>query len=144
MKLLYLLTAILFSFTACGQQNQKEIQQNSITNKNNTTMDLSKLTNTQVKKAVEAQLNNDSAAFFALFTDDATMTDDGNPHDFKPFFENAFNHGEKFLSIDKVENDGKDIYGHFDAGQWGIFNVYFKFHQNPEGKFNHLDIGADN
>lgn len=106
-------------------------------------MDLTKLTNPQVKKAVEAQLNNDKDAWFALFADKVVFTDDGKTLDFKPFFENAFNHNERFLDISRVENDGKDIYGHFDAGQWGIFNVFFKFHQNAEGKFDKLDIGAD-
>ena len=48
---------------------------------------------------------------------------------------------EKFLSIDKVENDGKDIYGNFKAGSWGTFKVFFKFHINEDGKFYQLDIG---
>ena len=48
---------------------------------------------------------------------------------------------EKFLDIDKVENEGKDIYGNFYAGQWGTFRVYFRFHQNTDGKFTRLDIG---
>ena len=59
------------------------------------------------------------------------MTDDGNKVDFKNFFAKALG-TEKFLTIDKVENDGKDIYGNFKAGQWGTFPVFFKFHQNEE------------
>lgn len=114
-----------------------------VINKKENEMDLSKLTNEYVRKAVEAQINNDRDAFFALFTKDAKMTDDGNPQHFKSFFENAFNHKEKFLSIDRVENEGRDVYGHFDAGQWGVFNVFFKFHQSTDGRFDRLDIGAD-
>jgi hypothetical protein len=147
MKLIYLLLAVtICSFTACAQQtktNQKVKEQNSVTNKIDSKMDLSKLTNEQVKKAVEAQLNNDKTAWFALFTEKVKFTDDGNNLEFKSFFENAFKHNERFLSIERVENHGKDLYGHFDAGQWGVFNVYFKFHQNAEGKFDRLDIGAD-
>jgi hypothetical protein len=147
MKIIYFMFAmLLFSVTACGQQtktNKSETQQNSITEKKNNKMDLSKVTNPQVRKAVEAQINNDKAAWFALFTNNVTFSDDGNTLDFKPFFENAFNHKEKFLSIEKVANEGKDIYGQFDAGQWGIFNVFFKFHQNTDGKFDRLEIGAN-
>jgi hypothetical protein len=146
MKIIHIVSGVmLFSITACGQQKKKpkDIQKNTQNNQKQNKMDLSKITNKQVRKAVEAQINGDRETFFALFTEDAKMTDDGNSLDLKPFFENAFNHKEKFLSIDKVENDGKNIHGHFDAGQWGVFNVFFKFHQNAEGKFDRLDIGAD-
>ena len=125
MKIIYFMFAmLLISITACGQQtktNKSETQQNSITEKKNNKMDLSKVTNPQVRKAVEAQINNDKAAWFALFTNNVTFTDDGNTLDFKPFFENAFNHKEKFLSIDKIENNGKNLEGNFFAGQWGTF-----------------------
>jgi hypothetical protein len=52
------------------------------------------------------------------------MTDDGNPVDFKSFFSNALGK-ESFLSIDRVENNGQNIYGNFKAGQWGTFPVFF-------------------
>ncbi len=104
-------------------------------------MDTSLLTNQAVKNAVDALQNGDKKRWFSYFTDTAVFTDDGRTLDFKSFFENAFSKNEKFLSIDKVENNGKDIYGDFYAGQWGTFRVYFKFHQNEEGKFTRLDIG---
>jgi hypothetical protein len=59
----------------------------------------------------------------------------------KSFFDNAFDEKEKFLSIDKVENDRKNIYGNFYAGQWGTFNVFFKFTINEEDKITRLDVG---
>ena len=34
---------------------------------------------------------------------------------------------EKFLNIDKVENNGKTVYGNFKAGQWGTFRVFLSF-----------------
>lgn len=104
-------------------------------------MNLDQITNPTVKQAIEALQANDKAAWFAYFTPDAVFTDDGNIKDFKAFFDNAFDKKEKFLSMDKVENEGKDIYGDFYAGQWGTFNVYFKFHQNEAQKFTRIDIG---
>lgn len=106
-------------------------------------MDSSKITNQTVKNAVEALQENNKSLWFSYFTDDAVFTDDGRKLDFKPFFENAFAHKEKFLSIDKVENDGTAIYGSFFAGQWGTFNVLFKFSVNSEGKISRLDIGQN-
>lgn len=104
-------------------------------------MDLSKLTNKEVRLAIEALQNNDLKAWYTFFTDKAAFTDDGRTLDFKSFFDNAFGKKERFLTIDRVGNDGKDIYGNFHAGQWGNFNVFFKFHQNADGKFDRLDIG---
>lgn len=104
-------------------------------------MDLSKISNEHVRKAIEALQANDKQAWYSYFTEDAIFTDDRRTLGFKAFFDNAFDRKEKFLSVDKVENEGKDIYGSFYAGQWGTFKVYFKFHQNTDEKFNRLDIG---
>lgn len=103
-------------------------------------MNTDKLTNTTVKKAIEALQTADSKAWFALFTADAALYDDGNKMDFKSFFEKAFGH-ERFTSIDKVENKGLDLYGRFHSDQWGDFKTYFKFHINAAGKISRLDIG---
>lgn len=105
------------------------------------TMDSSKITNPLVRKAIEALQNNDKSAWNSCFTEDVLFTDDGRILDFASFFNNAFKHKEKFLTIDKIENDGKDIYGSFYAGQWGTFKVFFKFQQQADGKLNRLDIG---
>lgn len=104
-------------------------------------MDLTKITNENVKKAIEALQVNDKNTWYSCFTSDAVFTDDGRSMNFKSFFDNAFDKKEKFLDIDKVENAGNDIYGKFYAGQWGTFRVYFKFHQTADGRFHRLDIG---
>ncbi|RZK57520.1 MAG: hypothetical protein EOO87_02665 [Pedobacter sp.] len=127
----------LSSLTACGQQKNTDKKSKII--EKNITMDTSKLTNETVKKAFEALQAGDKI-WYTFFTENPIMTDDGNKVDFKNFFAKALG-TEKFLTIDKVENDGNDIYGNFKAGQWGTFPVFFKFHQNAEGKFDRLDIG---
>lgn len=124
-----LLVLIVFSFTACSQSTSK-------TNKMNT----DKLTNQTVKAAFDAWQNGDSKLFLSFFTIDAKLYDDGSPRDFQKFVKEACGH-EKFTSIDKVENDGKDITGNFHTESWGDFKTYFKFHLNAEGKFIRLDIG---
>lgn len=104
-------------------------------------MDLSKIKNENVKKAIESLQANDRKTWYSYFTEDPIFTDDRRTLSFKSFFDNAFDKKEKFLDIDKIENEGKDIYGNFYAGQWGTFRVYFKFHQYATGKFYRLDIG---
>jgi hypothetical protein len=104
-------------------------------------MDLQQIRNDQVRQAIEALQNHDKQAWYACFTTDAKFTDDGRSMDFVSFFDNAFNHKEKFLTMDRVSDGGLEIIGEFYAGQWGTFRVYFRFHQNQSGKFHQLDIG---
>ncbi|MGN7787070.1 hypothetical protein ACTJIJ_21230 [Niabella sp. 22666] len=134
------LLILSISLTACGQNKSRTTTTSSKqTLKKETTMDFSKITNEKVKKAIEA-LDAGDKSWYTFFTENPQMTDDGNKVDFKSFFAKALGN-EKFLSIDKVENEGKDVYGNFKAGQWGTFKVFFKFHLNAEGKFDRLDIG---
>lgn len=107
---------------------------------NNGTMNTDKLTNATVKQAINALQANDSKAWFALFTDKAALYDDGNKMDFKTFWQKAIGH-ERFTSIDKVENNGLEVYGRFHSDQWGDFKTYFKFHIDKDGKIDRLDIG---
>lgn len=137
MKTTPLILAVLLwlSLTACAQKNNQPKKQQSIT------MDLSKITNTVAREAIEALQVNDIKKWYSYFTTDAVFTDDGRTLGLKSFFDNAFDKKEKFLSIDRVGNEGKDIYGDFYAGQWGTFKVFFKFHINADGKISRLDIG---
>lgn len=143
MKILQLITvlAVSLSLTACGQSKTQKTETTTIKKTQN--MDTDKLTNETVKAAFDAWQNGDSKTFLSYFTEDATMTDDGSSRNFQSFVKEACG-VEIFLTIDAVGNDGKDIKGNFKAGHWGTFPVFFKFHQNADGKFNRLDIGQAN
>ena len=106
-------------------------------------MDTNKLTNGIVKEAFEAWQEGDAAAFSSYFTADARLYDDGNSRDFQKFVKEACGH-ERFTSIDKVENEGRDIYGSFHTESWGDFRTYFKFHFDGDGRISRLDIGQAN
>lgn len=106
-------------------------------------VDFNKLTNKKVKAAIEALQKGDEKAWFLLFADDVVLYDDGNQMQFNNFFKKALGH-ERFTAIDKVENNGLDIYGDFHSDQWGDFKTSFKFKINKDGKINRLDIGQEN
>jgi hypothetical protein len=106
-------------------------------------MDTGKLTNYTIKAAIDAWQKGDAKTWLSYFTEDAKLFDDGNPRSFHNFSAEAIGH-ERFTSIDKVENNGLDIYGHFHSEQWGDFNTYFTFHLNSDGKIYRLDIGQAN
>ncbi len=138
MRRLFSILITFFVLTACAQKTDDK----KINNQKQLTMNLDNITNNIVKNAVEALQSGDKK-WYSYFTENPVMTDDGNKVDFKSFFAKALG-TEKFLTIDQVENDGKDIYGNFKAGNWGTFRVFFKFHQNADGKFDRLDIGQAN
>jgi hypothetical protein len=103
-------------------------------------MDLNKLSNAKVKAAIQALQKGDEKAWFALFATEVILYDDGNQMQFNNFFKKALGH-ERFTSIDKVENNGLDVYGNFHSDQWGDFKTFFKFKIDKQGKINQLDIG---
>jgi len=103
-------------------------------------MDTNQLTNSTVKKAIDALQAADRRGWFDLFTGNVEFYDDGNKQNFKSFFEKALGH-ERFTKIDKVSNNGLDVYGQFHSDQWGDFKTYFKFQVNHQGQITRLDIG---
>jgi len=104
------------------------------------TVNTDTLSNPTVKKAIDALQKGDSAKWFAQFAADASLYDDGNRKNFRPFFEEALGH-EYFTHIDKVENNGLDLLGRFHSDRWGNFKTYFRFHLDGEGRITRLDIG---
>lgn len=105
-----------------------------------TAMNTNLLTNSTVKKAIDALQAADANTWFSQFTDDAELFDDGNKKDFRKFFGNALGH-ERFTSIDKVENNGLAIYGQFHSDHWGDFKTYFRFRIDAGDRINRLEIG---
>ena len=103
-------------------------------------LDLSKLTQPNVRRAIEALQQGNKLQWRARFTAQPTLTDDGAPRDFARFTEDALGH-ERFTSIDRIESDGLHIYGNFHSDRWGEFKTFFKFHVASDGKFERLDIG---
>jgi hypothetical protein len=98
------------------------------------------LTNATVKAAIEALQKGDRKAWSALFEPDATLYDDGRPRPLQQFTEDALGH-ERFIAIERVENNGLDITGAFHSDRWGDFRTYFRFHLSPAGKIKRLEIG---
>lgn len=85
----------VLALNACGQSNKKTTPQKA------QKMELTKISNENVKKAIAALQANDKSAWYSYFTSDAIFTDDGRTLSFKSFFDNAFDKKEKFLDIDK-------------------------------------------
>ena len=85
------------------------------------------------------QTSNNKDAWFSYFIKDAVFTDDGRALILN-LFRQCLLSIRKFLTIDKVENDGKTLQEIFcnDNGTFKVFSIFIK---NSDGKFNRLDIG---
>ena len=98
------------------------------------------LTNPTVKAAIEALQKGDRKAWSAQFEPDAKLHDDGAPRSLEKFTRDALGH-ERFTSIERVENNGRDLVGAFHSDQWGDFRTHFKFQLSRSGKIKRLDFG---
>jgi hypothetical protein len=128
------LVLLACSVSACGLINNKHSHDMA------QIIDTSKLSNDIIKTAIKAWQKGDSNLWLSFFTNDAELLDDGHPGDFVKFSTEAIGH-ERFTSIDKVEDNGMNIFGRFHSDTWGDFKTYFKFHINNEGKIDKLEIG---
>ena len=103
-------------------------------------MNTDALTHPTVKAAIEALQEGNATAWSALFEAGAKLYDDDAPRSLEKFTKDALGH-ERFTSIDKVENGGVDLTGHFHSDKWGDFRTYFRFRLSASGKIRRLDIG---
>lgn len=127
---------LLISLQACGQIGNHQ-------HKTVNEMEYGKISNSKVKAAIEAWQKDDAALWLSFFITDAQLLDDGHPRDFKKFSTETIGN-ERFTSVDKVEDNGLSVYGHFHSDTWGDFKTYFKFQLDKSGKFERLEIGQAN
>ena len=98
------------------------------------------LTNPTVRAAIDALQQGDRQAWSQLFERDARLYDDGTPRSLEAFSRDALGR-ERFTCIERVDNQGLDVVGHFHSEQWGDFRSYFRFQLPPAGKIARLDVG---
>ena len=135
MKICNIVFLLLFAghIQACGQLGNHQ-------HKESKTMQYEIISHPVAKAAIEAWQQGDEKAWRALFTHNAQLFDDGHPRDLHQFSTEAIGH-ERFTSIDKVEDNGRSVYGKFHSDTWGDFKTYFRFHLDADGKIIKLEIG---
>src|SRR5262245_6995352 len=105
-------------------------------------MDIEKLTNPLVRRAIAAWNASDRAAWLALFTDDATLSDDGTRHDLVQWSDaEIFGKGQgRLVAIDRQEDGGLTVFGRLHSAQWGTFKTFVRFRQRGD-RFSALEVG---
>jgi len=103
-------------------------------------INLDMITHPITRALIEALQAGDVESWNSFFAPNAKLFDDGSPRDLKKFTQDALGH-EHFTSIDKIENGGLSITGHFHTASWGDFVTYFRIYLNKQNKIVKLDIG---
>lgn len=95
-----------------------------------------------VRQAVNAMNSGDRNAWFAAFTKDATLTDDGNKEDFVAWSDHElFGKGKgRLTEVESEQDGGLTLIGTFESTEWGSFRTFFRFHERA-GKLTGLDVG---
>ena len=108
-------------------------------------MNLDSLTNPIVRAAVTALNAGDRAAWLALFTPNAHLTDDGNSRGVVEWSDSElFGKGKgRITAIDRTEENGLLLYAQFHSEQWGSFSTFFRFTLEGD-KIAQLDVGQVN
>jgi hypothetical protein len=88
-------------------------------------------------KAYEA---GDRRAWDALFTSNATMTEEGSTRVLKRYTNDAPGH-ERMNAIRRFENNGLNLVVDIHTERGGDFRSYFRFHVAADGKISRLDVG---
>jgi hypothetical protein len=86
------------------------------------------LTNPLVKRAIITMNSGNRSDWFAIFTYDATLTDDGETKNLMQWSDSEifFTGQARVISIDREENHGLTLYGNLHSAQWGEFKTYFQ------------------
>jgi hypothetical protein len=97
------------------------------------TLNEAQLTNPMVKQAITAMNTGNRSDWLALFTPDATLTDDGQKQDLVRWSDSEiFGTGQaRLISIDREENNGLTQYGTLHSAQWGTFKTSSNFINAP-------------
>ena len=93
-----------------------------------------------VRTAVAALQAGDKLAWLTCFTAGAKLFDNGKRKNLFHFTRNSLG-SIRFTDIERVNNDGRDIYGLLRIGDEENIHAYFKFRLDAAAMCSRLDVG---
>jgi hypothetical protein len=85
------------------------------------------LADSVVRRLVEAVNAGDRDAFFALLTDDATMSDDGSERDLEEWVDREIFSSEGRMEVESQSDDGRSLIVNYTNSTWGSMRTAWKF-----------------
>jgi hypothetical protein len=103
-------------------------------------MEIEELSDPAVRSVVAAMLDGDRDGFYAAFTGDAKLTDDGNPQDLHKWAEREVFRAHGRLEVATQLDKGRNLVGRFRSDQWDFPTTFWRF-QVRDGRVSRLDVG---
>ncbi|GAA2690784.1 hypothetical protein GCM10010400_65010 [Streptomyces aculeolatus] len=98
------------------------------------------LTDPVVAAFVAALNAGDRDAFFALLTDDATMTDDGSERDLAAWTDKEIFSSAGHMDVESVAADGRSLVATYSNSTWGGMRTRWSFTVDGD-RISHFDTG---
>ncbi|MFW6690955.1 nuclear transport factor 2 family protein [Streptomyces sp. MAR4 CNX-425] len=98
------------------------------------------LTDPVVAAFVAALNAGDRDAFFALLTDDATMTDDGTERDLAEWTDREIFSADGRMDVESVAPDGRSLVARYSNSTWGGMRTRWSFTVAGD-RISHFDTG---
>jgi hypothetical protein len=80
-----------------------------------------------VRKFIEAVNAGDRDAFFALLTDDATMSDDGSERDLTEWVDRELFSAEGRMEVESQSDDGRSLIVNVTNSTYGTMRTHWEF-----------------
>ncbi|MEU7377998.1 nuclear transport factor 2 family protein [Streptomyces albidoflavus] len=84
----------------------------------------------------------DRGAFFAVLTDDATMSDDGTDYGLAPWAEREIFSADGRMEIETVSADGRSLVATYTNSTWGSMRTRWTFTVTDD-KISHFETGQE-
>jgi hypothetical protein len=92
-------------------------------------------------RAVVAAINaGDRAAFFALLTPDATMSDDGTERDLEAWVDREVFDADGRMEVEEESADGRSLTAAYSNSTWGAMRTKWRF-EIAGGKVSRFETG---
>ena len=103
-------------------------------------VDVDQLADPVVRKFVEAVNAGDRDAFFALLTEDATMSDDGAERDLEEWVDREIFSSNGRMEVDSQSDDGRFLIVNYTNSTYGAMRTAWKF-SVEEDKVSRFETG---
>ncbi|PWI43073.1 nuclear transport factor 2 family protein [Streptomyces sp. ICBB 8177] len=80
-----------------------------------------------VAKFVDALDSGDQQGLFALLTDDATMSDDGDERDLRQWIDSEAFGSDGRMDVESVSDGGRSLVADYTNSRWGSMRTAWRF-----------------
>lgn len=98
------------------------------------------VTDPAVRAVIETINTGDRNAFFALLTDNATLSDDGTERSLEEWVDREIFTVNGHLDVESATDDGRSLIARYRNDTWGTMRTHWKFAVTG-GKISRIEAG---